>query len=693
MNMSNDRIARPLPDDGGSSGPVAKRKRSLSPSDHSHHHHAAPPPLNFARPQQSPDHLQVNYLARRFTEDVPLITGDESLPSILTLVDEYEGVLQRHESMAANLGAKPLGQTLMQRFERMFDGPVKIIQYPVNSSVNAKDAVHVGWLDVVEAFNTTPQDFMLVEANNGGRVCHFWTKGCQVEVSEDDYLLVKSGIPQRVIPPQPIKEDEEKELGTLEIMEKRLMHVIALTDAVSGKARKLNHRLKARRTAIHGARNNVTHPAPNGGHMGPPRLTNGTSGSTNGDRTGSNHGSKLGFVAVNSDGNRPSTNGVERYTEQRDSHSSAGVSPSTREDLLRRFRSVKEARATPSPSQTQMQGQTKATSPGRPSVRTVATPPLHASKPSSKNRKSAANTSSMTEHISTPTSGLTPSTSTSGSAVPIPSTPASLLPPSTTPSHSAKASSPVSHSHSSSSTEDGGPFRAQMITRMELLDKGGRIDPPCDRCRRLRMSCYKNLTACMGCTRKHAKCSWRDVRAWEVEDGAHRASEEKHGEADEHGGRRTHVAEERRTIDHEDGNGAGHAHPHGAVHRNGKENGHAHGDGVGSNNPPSQSNGTKHSSTTNGLPPISSPRTTSHPPSGHFDSPPLPRSPGAPRSPLPPPRAGPSHSPSAPRMANFPTSPSRGPGQAVSQGPNSGPSPSAGMGMVVGSQGRSPREY
>lgn len=46
---------------------------------------------------------------------------------------------------------------------------------------------------------------------------------------------------------------------------------------------------------------------------------------------------------------------------------------------------------------------------------------------------------------------------------------------------------------------------------MEQLQRGDRILPPCDRCRRLHMDCCKNLTACLGCTRKHAKCSWKDV--------------------------------------------------------------------------------------------------------------------------------------------------------------------------------------
>ena len=32
------------------------------------------------------------------------------------------------------------------------------------------------------------------------------------------------------------------------------------------------------------------------------------------------------------------------------------------------------------------------------------------------------------------------------------------------------------------------------------------------------MDCLKNLTACMGCTKKHAKCSWKDVEEQELRD-------------------------------------------------------------------------------------------------------------------------------------------------------------------------------
>jgi hypothetical protein len=64
--------------------------------------------------------------------------------------------------------------------------------------------------------------------------------------------------------------------------------------------------------------------------------------------------------------------------------------------------------------------------------------------------------------------------------------------------------------------EADSPYKAEMVSRMDSLKRGERIIPPCDRCRRLHMDCVKNLTACQGCTKKHAKCSWRDVRQSEV---------------------------------------------------------------------------------------------------------------------------------------------------------------------------------
>ena len=90
------------------------------------------------------------------------------------------------------------------------------------------------------------------------------------------------------------------------------------------------------------------------------------------------------------------------------------------------------------------------------------------------------------------------------SPVPIPNTPSSLL--------NFNRPSPADR------FDDSGPYKAEMLARMDQLQRGDRVLPPCDRCRRLHMDCLKNLTACQGCTRKHAKCSWKDVTDQELRD-------------------------------------------------------------------------------------------------------------------------------------------------------------------------------
>lgn len=96
--------------------------------------------------------------------------------------------------------------------------------------------------------------------------------------------------------------------------------------------------------------------------------------------------------------------------------------------------------------------------------------------------------------------------------VAIPNTPSSLL--------------PQTKSTNNYERDDGGPFKAEMVSRMENLQRGERVLPPCDRCRRLHMDCLKNLTACQGCTRKHAKCSWKEVKLEELRDIYPRQSQE-----------------------------------------------------------------------------------------------------------------------------------------------------------------------
>lgn len=147
-----------------------------------------------------------------------------------------------------------------------------------------------------------------------------------------------------------------------------------------------------------------------------------------------------------------------------------GVSPATRAELMKKFFTTADRNARGYPPEDD-----------RPS----APPGRHSSRP----RPRASDPGEYTYGAG-------------AGAVPIPSTPTALLPQSKSVSHYER--------------DDGGPYKMEMIARMENLQRGERVLPPCDRCRRLHMDCLKNLTACMGCTKKHAKCSWKDVKQEEL---------------------------------------------------------------------------------------------------------------------------------------------------------------------------------
>ena len=204
-------------DAGVMSAAAESNKRPRSPSGD-----LVPPAAKAAKTHSN--HLQINYLARQYTDNIPLVNADDTLPSILRLIQDYEGVLQRHESIAGNLGACPLGPILIKRFERLFDGPPRVLKS------HGKEGTTVTWLDVVDFARNKPEQFNLEKMRNGIRVCQFYTKQSRVEISEEDYVLIASGMPQKLIPPQPIEEDEEKELGALEILEKNLSHIVQLAD-------------------------------------------------------------------------------------------------------------------------------------------------------------------------------------------------------------------------------------------------------------------------------------------------------------------------------------------------------------------------------------------------------------------------------------------------------------------------------
>ena len=195
-----------------------KRKRSPSAEPHS----TPAPPAKSSKTHSS--HLQINYLARQYSDILSLVSIEDSLPTILQLLSDYTGVLERHESLAGNLGARPLGPILIKRFERLFDGPPRVLKS------HGKEGTFVTWLDVVEFARHKPEQFNLEKMRDGVRVCQFYTKQSRVEISEEDYYLISSGMPQRLIPPQPIPDDEEKELGTLEIMEKSITQIVQVAD-------------------------------------------------------------------------------------------------------------------------------------------------------------------------------------------------------------------------------------------------------------------------------------------------------------------------------------------------------------------------------------------------------------------------------------------------------------------------------
>lgn len=485
-----------------------KRKRSPSSS------HANPPSAPLPKAAKTHNHLQINYLARHLDDDLPLITNEDTLPAILSLLGDYQGVLDRHESMACNLGARPLGPILIKRFERLFDGPPRVLKS------HGKDGTTVTWLDVVEFARNKPEQFQLGQMSEGVRVCQFYTKQCRVQISEEDFVLISSGIPQKMIPPQPIIEDEEKELGTIEILEKNLGQICQLADQVAARTRQLNHRLKGRKQAILDRRATAS-PVPavprpaspsnvalmKGGSSVPLATGPAQPAQTSPSASG-------GFVAVNA---------RQHHDANGQSHGhghSHGTSSTTRHELLSKFHTTSERRPSSQPSN----GSTETRRPSMSSH--ISHPPTPGSIPTRAAPKSE-NPQGPPPNMTRPLHTFNESElqSMMNSPVPIPNTPSSLLP---------AASQRVSQQPEK---DDGGPFKTEMVHRMESLAKGERIIPPCDRCRRLHMDCLKNLTACMGCTKKHAKCSWKEVREGELRGGfiyPHSTNSNGHSETSDH---------------------------------------------------------------------------------------------------------------------------------------------------------------
>lgn len=314
--------------------------------------------------------------------------------------DSYlTAALDRHESLAANLGAKLTGPRILKGIERFFDGPIK-------TSASQPFASPVSWIDVVQFAKTSPDDFVLVALPDGSRCCRFHCKGTQVEITEDDWRLISSGALDRFPLEHPFEEDETAELATLDILDARTSILYKKADEIAARARILHHRMGQRRNELKRRRNNAA-PASRTGPSGQPYDL---------------HADLLQqFAAVTSN-----------LTQSR-SASIAGVS-------------------------------TPSMLPVSPSVHS----PHHQHTPALVGRPLAP-AASFSEGV---------------------------------------AVSPTDHRAEL--------MRSLVTQKMDRLAKGELITPPCDRCRRLRLQCVRNLTACQGCTKKHAKCSWKFVSEEEV---------------------------------------------------------------------------------------------------------------------------------------------------------------------------------
>ena len=266
------------------------------------------------------------------------------------------------------------------------------------------------------------------------------------------------------------------------------MSLLGLQFTVAGRARQLNHRIRNRRSAII-SRREAEHEALSASENGRPRASSPPDlSSTNNAGQRDSNSPTSGFVAVNS---RSAESGqVENSFQSETSRVQTAVSmngktfygtsasPATRAELLNLF------------AGTQERAKDMSTANDYELAKAFAARPHSTSKHKSRPATDIADYANILLNSASP--------------VPIPHNSSSL-----------NKAAPVDR------FDDSGPYKAEMLSRMDSMARGDRVLPPCDRCRRLHMDCLKNLTACLGCTKKHAKCSWKDVTEKELIDNPH----------------------------------------------------------------------------------------------------------------------------------------------------------------------------
>lgn len=450
---------------------------------------AAPAPKSAKTGHQ----LSINYLARQSHDDLPLINKEDTLPNLLHLLSAYSNILDRHESLASNLGARPLGPILIKRFERCFETPPKVVAtHQKHSSSNLEDASQITWLDVIEFARSHPSQFTLSTFSEGKRVCQFYypQRQLRVQISEEDFLFINSGRCQELIPPLPIWEDEEKEVGTCDVLEAKLKELTNAADMVAARTRQLSHRLKGRRAAILERRAE--------GGSGTPAKANAVQTTTAPPTSGSN------FVAVNTSNGPQASDTVRPEPVQ----PSLGSSAAVRNELLQHFESLPHNQGSGRP-QARHHSVVEQLAP-RASEVTIN---HHDGIDSNASSLSPVPPNAFSNDIMPYTAGDSTVHSRTQSVSHV--TTLGHRPSSSIGAHMYNGThAPLKHNFSRPlppALESSQPFRPLCQAHMDGLPRGQRVLPPCDRCRRLRMDCVKNLTSCAGCTRKHARCHWRDV--------------------------------------------------------------------------------------------------------------------------------------------------------------------------------------
>lgn len=350
-----------------------------------------------------------------------LIQGDaEVFSDVLGLIGDYEGVLSRQESLAANLGAKLTGPRLVKAMEGLFEGSITIAHRdPFSSSP-------VTWMDIVQFAKANPAEFTLTTSDRG-RYCTFYLKGNQVEITEDDWRLIVSEALDRFNLTQPLDEDENCELATLEILEQRLHVLIKKADEVARKARQLNYHLSGRKSAITSRRTAAKSPP------------------------------------VHHSGFQPANHQQVQASRPNSTYN-------LHEDLLQQFTSASASQIRPT---------------------SARVPQNSVSLPSTPIIQQGPSNSTVSKPITQP---ISTSNRPSPSSAPPP--PKTTLPP--------------------RPEDPSAVYRPLITARIEKLTKGEAVHPPCDRCRRLHITCIKYLTACQGCTKKHAKCNWKSITEEEI---------------------------------------------------------------------------------------------------------------------------------------------------------------------------------